>query len=132
MSRIFAPQLIWVQKDSGLYFIFRIQKQTYFQCIKFSSIRISKRFNQNFEAKSLSFHSKYYILRPETIESYFILWRLTHDQKYRDWAWDAVEAIERYCRTDSGFSGIQNVYSIYPQKNDVQESFFLAEVLKVR
>lgn len=34
-----------------------------------------------------------YILRPETFESYFYLWRLTHDQKYRDWGWDAVMVI---------------------------------------
>jgi hypothetical protein len=24
--------------------------------------------------------------------------RLTHDQKYRDWAWEAVEAIEKHCK----------------------------------
>ena len=33
----------------------------------------------------------YYILRPEVIESYFVMWRLTKDQKYRDWAWDAAQ-----------------------------------------
>lgn len=70
-------------------------------------------------------------MRPETIESYFILWRLTHDQKYRDWAWDAVQAIEQHCREPGGFSGIYDVYSRSPQKNDVQESFFISEVLKV-
>lgn len=75
---------------------------------------------------------KYYILRPETFESYFVLWRLTHDQKYRDWAWDAVQAIERYCRSPGGYSGIKNVYLDDPQKDDVQQSFFIAEVLKVR
>ena len=36
-------------------------------------------------------NERYYILRPETFESYFILWRLTHDQKYRDWGWEAVQ-----------------------------------------
>ena len=36
-------------------------------------------------------NERYYILRPETIESYFVLWRLTHDQKYRDWGWEAVQ-----------------------------------------
>lgn len=89
------------------------------------------RFNQDVEAKSFDYHSKYYILRPETIESYFVLWRLTHDQKYRDWAWDAAQAIDRHCRTEGGFSGIHNVYSEHPHQNDAQESFFIAEVLKV-
>ncbi len=36
-------------------------------------------------------NEKMYLLRPETVESYFILWRTTHDQKYRDWGWDVVE-----------------------------------------
>jgi mannosyl-oligosaccharide alpha-1,2-mannosidase len=49
------------------------------------------RFSDAVEAKALKSQEKYYILRPETIESYFIMWRLTHDQKYRDWGWDAVQ-----------------------------------------
>ena len=32
-----------------------------------------------------------YFLRPETVESYFILWRTTKDPKYRDWGWDVVQ-----------------------------------------
>lgn len=36
-------------------------------------------------------NEKVYLLRPETVESYFILWRVTHDQKYRDWGWKVVE-----------------------------------------
>lgn len=36
-------------------------------------------------------NEKVYLLRPETVESYFILWRVTHDQKYRDWGWEVVE-----------------------------------------
>lgn len=59
------------------------------------------------------------------------MWRLTHDQKYRDWAWDAVQALEQYCRSPNGFSGLKNVYMVDPQKDDVQQSFFLAESLKV-
>ena len=74
--------------------------------------------------------SRGYILRPEVIESYFYLWRMTKDQKYRDWAWDAVQAIEKHCKTDNGYSGIANVYDASPRKDDVQQSFFLAETLK--
>ena len=80
-----------------------------------------------FELQALD---KYYILRPEVIESYFYLWRMTKDNKYRDWAWDAVEALEKYCRTENGFSGIKDVNSYNPFKDDVQQSFFLAETLK--
>ncbi|XP_073830370.1 alpha-Mannosidase class I a isoform X1 [Musca autumnalis] len=88
------------------------------------------RFSEAAEARALKSNEKYYILRPETVESYFVLWRLTHDQKYRDWGWDAVQALEEHCRTPHGYSGIKNVYQEVPQKDDVQQSFFLAETLK--
>ena len=42
------------------------------------------------EAKSLRDNEKYFILRPETIETWFYLWRSTNDQIYRDWAWDML------------------------------------------
>lgn len=82
------------------------------------------------DAVALNNGEKYYILRPEVIESYFYLWRLTHDQKYRDYAWSAAQAIDQNCRTESGFSGIRNTSDIHSAKDDVQQSFFLAETLK--
>ncbi len=27
------------------------------------------------------------LLRPEAVEALFWLWRATHDETYRDWAW---------------------------------------------
>lgn len=36
-------------------------------------------------------NEKVYLLRPETVESYFVLWRTTHDQKYREWGWEVVK-----------------------------------------
>ena len=35
--------------------------------------------------------SRYYLLRPETFESYFIMWRLTKEPKYREWGWESVQ-----------------------------------------
>ena len=32
-----------------------------------------------------------YLLRPETVESYFYLWRATHNTQYREWGWDVVQ-----------------------------------------
>ena len=72
-----------------------------------------------------------YRLRPEVLETWYYAYRATRDPKYRDWAWSAFEAINRYCRTDSGFSAITNVNAADGGgKNDVQESFVFAEVLK--
>ena len=36
-------------------------------------------------------NEKMFLLRPETVETYFYLWRLTKDQKYRDWGWEVVQ-----------------------------------------
>lgn len=88
------------------------------------------RFEGHGEAVAMRQNEKYYILRPETIESYFVMWRLTKDQKYRDWGWEAIQAIEKNCRVDSGYSGVKDVYASRVVHDDVQQSFFLAETLK--
>jgi len=76
-------------------------------------------------------NEKMFLLRPETVETYFILWRLTHDKRYRDWGWEVVEALEKQCRINSGgFSGIKDVYNPSAPKDDVQQSFLIAETLK--
>ena len=72
--------------------------------------------------------SSFYILRPEVVESYFYMWRMTKDEKYRQWAWDVVLALEKYCKSEFGYAGLKNVNT--GEKNDNQESFFLAETLK--
>ncbi|XP_054165888.1 mannosyl-oligosaccharide 1,2-alpha-mannosidase IA-like [Oppia nitens] len=90
----------------------------------------SFRFTDNIEAKAVRPNEKYYIQRPEVIEGWFYMWRLTHDNKYRDWAWEATQAIYKYCRTETGYSGIKNVYDVNGPKDDVQQSFLLAETLK--
>jgi len=86
--------------------------------------------NENNEAMALRNQDKYYILRPEVIEAYFYLWRTTKDPKYREWAWDAAQSIEKHCRTEFGYSGIKNVYASTVEHDDVQQSFFFAETLK--
>ena len=43
-----------------------------------------------------------------------------------------MQALEKHCRVPGGFTGLKNVYQEQPVKDDVQQSFFLAETLKVR
>lgn len=90
----------------------------------------SFRFSDASEARAMKQNEKYYIQRPEVIESYFVLWRVTKDPKYRQWGWEAAQAIDKHCRVDGGFSGLKNVYRVDSSKDDVQQSFFLAETLK--
>jgi mannosyl-oligosaccharide alpha-1,2-mannosidase len=73
-----------------------------------------------------------YILRPEAIESVFIMYRITGDKKYQDAAWRMFQAIEKVSRTDIAAAAIQDVTVEYGkmEKMDSMESFWLAETLK--
>ncbi|XP_022213636.2 mannosyl-oligosaccharide alpha-1,2-mannosidase IA [Drosophila obscura] len=71
-----------------------------------------------------------YMLYPDVVESYLVLWRLTHDVRYRSFGWQIVQAIEKYCRTSYGYTGIRNVYEMPPEPDDVQQSVFLGKTLK--
>eukprot|EP00004_Rigifila_ramosa_P014930 TRINITY_DN3437_c0_g1_i2.p1 TRINITY_DN3437_c0_g1~~TRINITY_DN3437_c0_g1_i2.p1 ORF type:complete len:620 (-),score=132.66 TRINITY_DN3437_c0_g1_i2:17-1600(-) len=84
----------------------------------------------SFYANGMGVAASHYILRPETVEAYFYMWRLTHDPIYREWGWEAFEAIEKHCRTPSGYSGVRQVNVVPVLKDDRQQSFFMAETLK--
>ncbi|EME38345.1 glycoside hydrolase family 47 protein [Dothistroma septosporum NZE10] len=70
-------------------------------------------------------------LRPEVLETWYYAHRATKNPMYRDWIWAAFESINEHCRTESGFSAIEDVN--LPgggKKLDQQESFVFAEVMK--
>ncbi|KAJ2721393.1 hypothetical protein GGI07_004004 [Coemansia sp. Benny D115] len=73
-----------------------------------------------------------YVLRPETVESLFVLYRVTGDPKYQEWGWEIFNAIEKYTKIEAGYAAYNNVYDINTSYNhmDSMESFFLAETLK--
>lgn len=76
-----------------------------------------------------------YILRPETVESLFVMFRATGNEVYRAWGWRIFEALEKYCRTPVAYSGLKDVeappsMSISDNWDDSMPSFFLAETLK--
>ena len=75
-----------------------------------------------------------YYLRPETIESLYVLYAVTQDAVYKDIAWEIFVAINATARVDNGFSSLRNVQAFPPGHDeyylDKQESFFLAETLK--
>lgn len=71
------------------------------------------------------------LLRPETVESLFVLYRITGDKKYREWGWQIFEAFEKYTKVNSGgYSSLDDVTSIPPRRRDKMETFFLGETLK--
>ncbi|KAG0034258.1 hypothetical protein BGZ81_005605 [Podila clonocystis] len=70
-----------------------------------------------------------YILRPETIESLWILYRTTGQKKYQDQAWEMFQSLERNCRTNIAYSGLLDVNKP-GSYDDRMESFFMAETMK--
>ncbi|KAF7346344.1 Glycoside hydrolase family 47 protein [Mycena sanguinolenta] len=70
-----------------------------------------------------------YMLRPETIESLFLAFRLTGNEKYRNWAWQIFQAIEQHCRVESGgYATIINVDEVPSRKEDKMETFMLVRL----
>eukprot|EP00039_Didymoeca_costata_P019683 m.338531 g.338531 ORF g.338531 m.338531 type:complete len:619 (-) comp18457_c0_seq1:83-1939(-) len=71
------------------------------------------------------------LLRPETVESFFIMHRITKDPIYVEWGWEVFQSFEKYCRVDTGgYSSLDSVLVANPHKRDKMESFFLGETLK--
>ncbi|XP_053266961.1 endoplasmic reticulum mannosyl-oligosaccharide 1,2-alpha-mannosidase isoform X2 [Pleuronectes platessa] len=72
------------------------------------------------------------LLRPETVESLFYMFRFTNDTKYRDWGWEILQSFNKYTKVpDGGYTSINNVRDpLNPGPRDKMESFFLGETLK--
>ncbi|KAI1270374.1 glycoside hydrolase family 47 protein [Xylariaceae sp. FL1019] len=73
-----------------------------------------------------------YLLRPEAIESVFLMYRVTGLEEYQDMAWSMFQSIRKATETDLAFSAISNVTlkGDETEKVDSMESFWLAETLK--
>ena len=70
-------------------------------------------------------------MRPETIESLFVLYRVTKKEIYRDWGWEIFKSIERYCKTPTAYTGLKDVNNVEESSwNNSMQSFFFAETLK--
>jgi endoplasmic reticulum Man9GlcNAc2 1,2-alpha-mannosidase len=60
------------------------------------------------------------------VESLFIAYRLTGDQKYRNWGWDIFSALEEHCKVpDGGYAAILNVDGIPVEHEDKMETFLM-------
>ncbi|KAK3485241.1 glycoside hydrolase [Neurospora hispaniola] len=73
-----------------------------------------------------------YILRPEAIESVFVMWRITGRQEFQEAAWDMFTAVSKGTVTEFANAAVLDVTKAeYPlPKEDYMESFWLAETLK--
>jgi mannosyl-oligosaccharide alpha-1,2-mannosidase len=60
-----------------------------------------------------------YFLRPETVESFYLLWRTTGDVVWRERGWEVFEALQREARVESGgFASLANAHRVLGPKRD--------------
>jgi endoplasmic reticulum Man9GlcNAc2 1,2-alpha-mannosidase len=60
------------------------------------------------------------------VESLFIAYRLTGDEKYRDYGWRIFSSIERHCKVETGgYASIINVDEVPATKEDKMETFLM-------
>ncbi|KAK6849838.1 putative class I alpha mannosidase [Apiospora arundinis] len=71
-----------------------------------------------------------YILRPEAIESVFLMYRMTGEKKWAEKAWKMFQAVEKHTRTRTAAAALNDVTVASPEQADSMESFWLAETLK--
>jgi len=71
------------------------------------------------------------ILRPEAVESWFYLYKITGEQKYRDWGWEFFESLKKNAKLpdDGGYASQENLAGKLKTR-DRMESFFLGETMK--
>ena len=80
--------------------------------------------------------ARHSLLRPEAVESLFLLHRVTGDRVYREWGAQVVRALNRHARVDGGgFASVADVTlgggaQTAAAHSDSMESFFVAETLK--
>jgi mannosidase alpha-like ER degradation enhancer 2 len=69
-----------------------------------------------------------YPLRPEIVESTYILYQRTRDPKYLAMGEQMWKDFVKYCRTDVAYAGLRNVET--KEKADYMHSFLFAETFK--
>lgn len=47
------------------------------------------------------------VLRPETVESLYYMWRLTGEQQYREWGWEIFQAFQKHAKGDVGYHSLK-------------------------
>lgn len=82
----------------------------------------------------VAIHDTRYVLRPEAIESVFIMYRITGERRWQEAAWRMFQHVEKATRSEFGAAAIVDITvdpeNVSSQRMDSMESFWLAETLK--
>ena len=54
----------------------------------------------------------------QTVESFYLMWRTTGDEAWRERGWAVFQAIEKEARTESGYASLSSVMTSPAPKKD--------------
>ncbi|CAI0410351.1 unnamed protein product [Linum tenue] len=111
--------------------ILSLAEELAWTCYNFYQSTPTKLAGENYFFRSgqdMSVGTSWNIMRPETVESLFYLWRLTGNKTYQEWGWNIFQAFEKNSRVEGGYVGLKDVNTGI--KDNMMQSFFLAETLK--
>lgn len=81
--------------------------------------------------KAATIRSLYgYNLNPYLAEAYFILYRVSGNELYRQYAWELTRKIHQHCREGQAFVGIFDLFDRDSKKIDKQSALFFSATLK--
>ena len=126
MSRVtktkIAPEIVWFEAEKNALPPLPEDRQL----PKSSDSPAS--WKKDYIIKPLDAHN---LQRPETVESLFLMWRITGDSIYRNWGWDIFEAMRKHSILDDGegYSCLEDVDHVPSMRRDEMESFWLVRIL---
>ncbi|KAK8791803.1 hypothetical protein WA158_005180 [Blastocystis sp. Blastoise] len=86
-------------------------------------------FNMGTET-SVNGMAPYYILRPEAVETLYLLNKITGDPIYKEWGYEMWTAVEKRTKTRFGHGHLTDVRNVNAAPDDHEESFWFGETLK--
>jgi len=118
-----APEIAWFEADDAA-----LQPRTTARPFPASS-NSKTAWKKDYIIKPLDAHN---LQRPETVESLFMMYRITNDPIYREWGWKIFKAFQKHgiIEDGEGYTSLDNVNAVPPPRRDNMESFWLAETLK--
>ncbi|KAL1606510.1 mannosyl-oligosaccharide alpha-1,2-mannosidase [Paraconiothyrium brasiliense] len=114
-----APEIVWFSADETI-----LRSTSGRPSFLGRSSGSEASWKKDYNIKPLDAHN---LQRPETLESLFVMWRITKDPIYREWGWTIFQAFLKYSTVEfgEGFTSLNDVNKIPPPRRDDMESFWL-------
>ena len=71
-----------------------------------------------------------YLLRPETVESLYVMYVKTKNPIFREWGWKIWTTIKEKCKAPYGFADYSGVNQVHGRIDDRAETWFYSETMK--